>query len=361
MFHMSNDSDCFRTREELEQSGYRLEGNTFCAGNEKWLPLYEAKLFHQFDHRPGTFEGIPVADRFKMKAAVRETASQDLENPDYYPIPRYWVKQEHVEVITDAKYRWLLVYRAMTNVMTNSRNVVFSVIPLSAVGHSAPIAWLGETTSTVMFLCAANSLVFDYLTRQKLGGGNLTFFILKQIPIPGPDRLSLLFPPLGMPLAQWALARALELTYTAWDLEPFAQDCGWRLPPFRWDEGRRFLLRCELDAAFFHLYLTPMSSREWRIASRADGCPYDETPEELAALKCHFPAPRDAVAHIMDTFPIVRRKDEEKYGEYRTKRVILEIYDRMQAAIDSGRPYQTILDPPPADPRCCHPLRERGH
>jgi hypothetical protein len=26
-------------------------------------------------------------------------------------------------------------------------------------------------------------------------------------------------------------------------------------PPFRWDEDRRFLLRAELDAAFFHLYL----------------------------------------------------------------------------------------------------------
>ena len=36
-----------------------------------------------------------------------------------------------------------------------------------------------------------------------------------------------------------------------------ACDCGWSGPPFRWDEERRFLLRCELDAAFFHLYLGP--------------------------------------------------------------------------------------------------------
>jgi hypothetical protein len=69
--------------------------------------------------------------------------------------------------------------------------------------------------------------------------------------------------------------------------------------------------------------------------------------------------PRDAVAYIMDTFPIVRRKDEEKYnGDYRTKRVILEIYDAMQESIRTGKPYQTRLDPPPADPRCCHPPRE---
>ena len=81
----------------------------------------------------------------------------------------------------------------------------------------------------------------------------------------------------------------LELTYTAWDLEPFAKDCGYDGPPFRWDEERRFLLRCELDAAYFHLY---------GIA-------------------------RDDVDYIMETFPIVKRKDEAQHGEYRTKRVIL--------------------------------------
>ena len=55
------------------------------------------------------------------------------------------------------------------------------------------------------------------------------------------------------------------------------------------------------------------------------------------------------MAYILDTFPIVKRKDEKEHGEYRTKRVILEIYDRMQQAIATGQPYQTLLDPPPAN------------
>jgi SOS-response transcriptional repressor LexA len=80
-----------------------------------------------------------------------------------------------------------------------------------------------------------------------------------------------------------------------------------------------------------------------------------ETAEELARLKASSPTPRDAVAHIMDTFPIVKRKDGEKWGEYRTKRVILEIYDAMQKAIATGEDYQTFLDPPPADIRVAHP------
>jgi hypothetical protein len=123
-----------------------------------------------------------------------------------------------------------------------------------------------------------------------------------------------------MPLNQWLLPRVLELTYTAWDLQPFAQDCGYKGLPFRWDEERRFLLRCELDAAYFHLY---------GIA-------------------------RDDVEYIMETFPIVKRKDLAKYGEYRTQCVILDIYDEMAEAIRTGVPYQTHLDPPPADPRVAH-------
>ncbi len=117
----------------------------------------------------------------------------------------------------------------------------------------------------------------------------------------------------------------------------------------------RVYFRCELDAAFFHLYLPAEKNGDWRPAE-------GETAEKLYRLKASFPTPRDAVAYIMDTFPIVRRKDEEKYdGDYRTKRVILEIYDAMQEAICTGKPYQTQLHPPPADPRCCHPAGEAGH
>ena len=90
--------------------------------------------------------------------------------------------------------------------------------------------------------------------------------------------------------------------------------------PFIWDTERRFFIRCELDAAFFHLYGIE----------------------------------RNDVDHIMDTFPIVKRHDERDHGEYRTKRVILEIYDEMKQAMESGTDYQTRLDPPPGDPRAAH-------
>jgi hypothetical protein len=56
----------------------------------------------------------------------------------------------------------------------------------------------------------------------------------------------------------------------------------------------------------------------------------------------------------METFPIVKRKDVAAHGEYRTKRVILEIYDAMTEAARTGTAYETRLNPPPADPRVAH-------
>lgn len=59
---------------------------------------------------------------------------------------------------------------------------------------------------------------------------------------------------------------------------------------------------------------------------------------------------RDDVYYIMETFGLVKHKDEQKYGSYRIKELILEIYDKMTEAIKTGRPYQTILDPPAGPP-----------
>lgn len=124
----------------------------------------------------------------------------------------------------------------------------------------------------------------------------------------------------------------------------------------RWcrrDGRRRFLPRCELDAAFFHLYLGPEDETPLLDRSLAPGW-----RQQPAALTQSFPTPRDGVAYIMDTIPIVKRQDEERFnGDYRTKRPILEIYDALAEAMSTGTPYQTRHKPPPADPSCCHPTR----
>jgi len=139
---------------------------------------------------------------------------------------------------------------------------------------------------------------------------------------------------------------------------PFAWVCVWKCPPSRSVEERRFWLRGELDAASFRLYLPAEADGDWKPAHRVEGTVRDKTPEERAELQRHFPTPPAAADYLMDTFPIVRRNDEKQYGLYSAKGAILTIYDAMADAIRSGRPYQTRLDPPPADPRCWHPPRD---
>jgi hypothetical protein len=92
-----------------------------------------------------------------------------------------------------------------------------------------------------------------------------------------------------------------------------------------WDRSRRATLRAELDAAYFHLYGVI----------------------------------RDDVDYVMNTFKVVRERDEKAYGEYRTKRMILEIFDAMQEATVTGVPYVTTLDPPPGA-GIRHPARKEA-
>jgi len=101
----------------------------------------------------------------------------------------------------------------------------------------------------------------------------------------------------------WNLSYVLG--YTAWDLEAFGQDCGWNGSPFLLDEVRRFLLRCELYAAFFQMYLPVNTDGKWKPARISEVAVRDEIPEKLDELRRHFPTPRDAVAYVMDTFPLL--------------------------------------------------------
>ena len=152
--------------------------------------------------------------------------------------------------------------------------------------------------------------------------------------------------------------RVLELTYATWELEPFASDCAWDGPPFRWDEQRRFLLRCELDAAFFHLYLAADERGDWQPPSQIGGSRHDETPKQLAELTGHFPTPRDAVDYIMDTFPILRRKNENRYGEISHQTCYpRHVPTRCRSPPQPASPTAPCSIPPPADRTCCHPPR----
>lgn len=272
------------------------------------VPLYEGKYFHQFEHRWATRDG--TTDRV-MIDAERGDPSQFVR--PRYAFPTHKISERYAVIWPRD---WIIVWRDITN-STNERTFISSVVPSLAVAHTAWLLIAHEKYLPQLGLLLANfnSFIFDYIARQKAGGTHMAAFIVEQLPVLAPAHYQSDTPwSRGAPLSEWLTSRVLELTYTAWDLESFARDLGYAGTPFRWDRERRFQLRCELDAAFFHLYGFA----------------------------------RDDADYVMETFPIVRKNDEKANGEYRTKRVILEIYDALAKASQTGKPYRAPLDPLPA-------------
>ena len=111
-----------------------------------------------------------------------------------------------------------------------------------------------ETADRNEWLLAANlnSMLFDFVARQKVQGQTLNLFIVEQFPVIAAadyDR------PFGDKIARDLVRdHVLRLTYTAHDMAPFARDLGYEGPPFLWDEEERCHLRARLDALYFHLY-----------------------------------------------------------------------------------------------------------
>jgi hypothetical protein len=309
MIMMNTDSGLFLTKADVPK-GWENEGNP--------LRLYEAKMMFQFEHRYGDFAAVREGEPTHRLPSV---PIEDLQNPGHITFPRYWVPREKVEERLDGNWRrkWFSVWRNVTDSRASARTVIVAILPYAGVSEKIPLLLTNDELAPALpnLVANLNSFVLDYIARQKVGGTSLNAFYLKQFPVLQPEAYSQSCNwSIGATLFHWIHSRVLELTYTAWDLEPFSRDCGYDGPPFRWDEERRFLMRCELDAAYFHLY---------GIA-------------------------RDDVDYILETFPIVKRKDIARHGDYRTKLTILRLYDALAEATATGRPYQTPLDPPPGPP-----------
>ena len=309
MFHMSNDSKLFCRRESLESEGYILEGNHFvssqCASEpdnssieqRQFLPLYEGKMVTFFDHRAADVVKSPTA--VHRQNQPRYLSSRDKAAPDRIAIPMYWVDQDAVAERSRKDRGWFIGFSNIASV-TNERTIVCAAIPRAAIANSQPLVL--PSLDPHLFLAIVSSFVFDFTARQKLGGTTMNYLYLKQFPV--------LTSTLVRNHSQYIEASVLELVYTAWDMKSFGVDLGYEGPPFRWNEERRALVRAELDGLMFHLYGIN----------------------------------RDDADYIMDTFPIVKRKDEAEYGEFSTKRLILERYDAMTEAYNAT--YGTLANAP---------------
>ncbi len=264
------------------------------------LPLYEAKMIHQFDHR---WAGYRVE---AGKAVAANVPLADKQDPDYTVTPRYWVDAVEVhQRLADKAWEkgWLLGWRDITNA-TNERTVIASVMPVAGVGNQMPLMFPGEQQDKRMYAALVanlSSLALDFFARHKVGGTHLNFFIAKQMAVLPPDAYT------ETDLA-FIVPRVLELTYTAWDLQPWAQDLGYHGAPFAFDPERRAVLRAELDAWY-----------AWAYGLSRDELRYILDPADIEGLD--YPS---------ETFRVLKKNELRDFGEYRTQSLVLEARDGLQ-------------------------------
>lgn len=284
---------------------------------ERMLPLHEGKMGHQFDSHSAEFTGIGDYDLAEVDHSILDNA----------PLPRYWIDSDIVVARLERRQfqctTALLGHRRVAR-GADERTSIAAILPWGAASYG----WIvssGPTSTELLQLCAMyNSFIFDYCLRNALSQPSIPQGTSEQIPAISPKEMRTYCAwDSSVDVGSWLNTRSMELVFTTSLLAGFASELGDGGSPFRWDPARRALLRAELDAAFFHLYGVIRKDTDY----------------------------------ILDTFPIVKRKDEAKFGEYRTKRLILDVYDRMAEATVTGEPYRTILDPPAGDgPR--HPTEE---
>ena len=325
LFNMTDDSDLFRTREALEADGWHLHGNVFIRAGKRMLPLYEAKMVDFYNHRAA--DVIKSATAVNRQNQPRYLTVAELQDPARAAIPLHWIAEDgliptrrngrNVKIpgvslrLAELKWEWeWLCGWSDVTASTNERSAIPAFLPRVAVGHTFPLMLPRVSAVLAAALIATqSSLVFDFVSRQKISDTHMKVFVWKQLPVPTPAMLE--------PHTGFLTPRVLELVYTAYDMMPLARDLGEVGAPFVWDEDRRAQLRAELDAYFFRLYGIE----------------------------------RDDVDYMMETFQTenggLKNNDIAKCGTYRTKDLILDVYDRMAAADAAGVPYETTITPPP--------------
>ena len=325
LFNMASDSAHFRTAKQLADAGHiragvdwvqagirpaqaalSVEGGgagslSLSGGGPKvsrYVPLYEAKMIHQYDHR---WAGYDASGLEANDIELAEKMDRSFE-----PTPRYWVPEGEVNArLTDKGWnrRWLIGWRDITSAHV-FRTVISTVFPRAGVGDTLLLKMpevddVRLNGAVVGNLC---SLVLDFAARQKVGGTHLKYNVFKQLPILPPAFYS-------EPRLAFITPKVLELTYTSHSLAPFARDLGHDGPPFVWDDDRRALLRADLDAFY----------------ARAYGLTRDELRYILD------PADVKGPDYPSETFRVLKEKEIRHHGEYRTRRLVLAAWDRMAA------------------------------
>ncbi|MEA1867858.1 MAG: hypothetical protein U9N19_07150 [Thermodesulfobacteriota bacterium] len=284
------------------------------------LPLFEGKMIHQYDHA--------------------------------YDEPRYWLDRKEVEDhLGDSAWQgtqYRVGYREIA-ASTNERTFLSTIIPPCYHGHKLPTAIPFHkefapqglrSEDALWFTALSCSFVVDFLLRKKVTT-SISFFYVYSLPVPRVVDNDYLMP---------IVARCARLSSTTSSVRVLWQAVflsDWQ-SPFFWypssvpidtygpahEQEIRRRLRDEAKQ------LTP----EWgphcgvhdRLPDRRDTGDRAQLRAEIDACVAHlYGLSRDDFAYILDTFPVLKKKEKKAFGEFMSKRKCLEEYDRIKIIMNA--------------------------
>jgi hypothetical protein len=317
MFDMTNDSKIFISKP-----------------HPSYTPLYEGNMIYFYDHRYATFS----KDENDYIVNKEKGPYIEANTHQFAPI------SEMEERLSRRNWRkkWLYGIRRVSN-NTNERTIICSFTPFTAVSYGLYLTFSEcNALQNAALFSVFNSLTLDYIARNKINQPSITQGALYQLPVLPPETF-------GEKELAFIVPRVLELVYTAYDIQAFAQDVWAEAnvdlrgqiieqrranhratqqyaddsiangvkhlnlfqndapPPFIWDEQRRAVLRAELDALIAKLY-----------GLTRDELRYILDPQDVYGED--FPG---------ETFRVLKEKEIKQYGEYRTRRLVLAAWDRL--------------------------------
>lgn len=264
------------------------------------LPLYEGRMVDQFDHRAKGYRS----------GRGRTAVWRELQfgSTDKSIQPQWRVPHADIpEKVRGRMDRYRVGFCDVTS-PTNERSLIAALLPPGTVsGDKVPTILFtrGWDWAGLIWLAAANSFAMDFIVRKKVAL-KMSYTVLDSLPFP---RLSK-----DDQTARAIVSRALKLTCCGPEMIGFWNSMaeeGWVAlvsasgpPPGIEDDAERLRLRAELDTIVardvFNLTATEMD-------------------------------------YILATFSSWRQREEKKYGEFRTRRLILEAWEALEKPEVSNR------------------------
>ena len=195
MFHMTGDSSMFYTEDVIHAAGGKIDPEEWVGSlnGAELHPLYESKLVDSYNHRYSTFEGVSQNHMYGTKPRTILASLANLNDSRWNPKPRYWVHSDEVDKRTPSDWDkpFLIGFRNAMSATADSRSFRATLLPRDGMGHS--IQLLYPSATCIESLCLVgnlNSLILDYAVKNKVSGGNMKIYLVRQLPVIAKERYS---------------------------------------------------------------------------------------------------------------------------------------------------------------------------